>query len=111
MRLSGTPEYAAAADYVQTRLREMGIETIVAQEFPSLQTHVTRCEMVADGRTLPLIPGRPNGIQPPISPPEGMLGDLVDLGDGSDEQLNRIAVRDRIVVMDYNALSHCIPAL
>lgn len=102
-RLSGTPEYSAAADYVETRLREMGIETIVAQEFPSLQTHVTRCEMVADGRTLPLIPGRPDGIQPPISPPEGILGELVDLGDGSDEQLNRVVVRDRIVVMDYNA--------
>jgi hypothetical protein len=46
-RLSGTEEYAAAADHVEKRLREIGIETIVVQEFPSLQTEVRRCELTA----------------------------------------------------------------
>lgn len=102
-RLSGTEEYAAAADHVEKRLREIGIETIVVQEFPSLQTEVRRCELTAGGRTIPLVPGRPDAILPPVSPPEGLTGELVDIGDGSDEQLNRVPVRDRIVVMDYNA--------
>jgi len=102
-RLSGTEEYAAAARHVEQRLREIGIQQIVVQEFPSVQTEVRRCEMVAGDRVLPLVPARPNAIQPPVSPPEGIIGELVDLGDGSDERLNAVSVRDRIVVMDVNA--------
>ena len=102
-RLSGTEEYAAAARHVERRLREIGIDQVVVQEFPSVQTEVRRCEMVAGGRVLPLVPARPNAIHPPVSPPEGISGELVDLGDGSDERLNAVPVRDRIVVMDYNA--------
>ena len=84
-RLSGTEEYAAAADYVEARLREIGIETVVVQEFPSLQTDVHRCELTAGDRTIPLVPGRPDAVLPPVSPPEGITGELVDVGDGSDE--------------------------
>ena len=102
-RLSGTAEYAEAARHVERRLREIGIDQVVVQEFPSLQTDVKRCEMIVEGRVLPLVPGRPNAIQPPISPPEGIAGELVDLGDGSDERLNGQSVRDRIVVMDYDS--------
>ena len=102
-RLTGTDEYAAAAEHVERRLREIGVEEVIIQEFPTAQTTVTRCELVSDGRTFPLIPGRPNGIVPPSTPPEGITGELVDLGDGSDAKLNRIPVRGRIVVMDYNA--------
>jgi hypothetical protein len=109
-RLSGTEEYAAAAAFVESRLREIGIEQVVVQEFPSLQTDVRRCEMLVDGRSIPLVPGRPNAIQPPVSPPAGIVGELVDLGDGSDDRLNGVSVRDRIVVMDYNAGTQWIKA-
>lgn len=102
-RLSGTPEYADAASYVEQRLRDMGIEQVVVQEFPSLQTDVRRCEMLAGERVVPLIPARPNAIQPPVSPSEGITGELVDLGDASDARLNRTPVVDRIVVMDASA--------
>ncbi len=102
-RLSGTPEFAQAAAYVEQRLREIGIEDIVVQEFPSTQTRVIRSEMHVGGRVIPLVPGRPNGIVPPVSPPDGLRGTLIDLGDGSDAQLNQRDVRGRIVVMDYNA--------
>ncbi len=102
-RLSGTEEYAAAARHVEQRLREMGIADVVVQEFPSLQTDVRRCEMVAGSRTIPLVPGRPDALQPPVSPRGGIVGELVDLGDGSDERLDAVSVRDRIVVMDFNA--------
>ncbi len=102
-RLSGTAEYAEAARHVERRLREMGIRDVVVQEFPSLQTDVRRCELVVGERSIPLVPGRPNAIQPPVSPPEGIVAELVDLGDGSDARLNETSVRDRIVVMDYNS--------
>ena len=101
-RLSGTPEYWAAADFVEQRLRDIGIEELVVQEFPIAQTQVLRCELVSEAGSLELIPGRPNGIVPPTSPVDGIEGELVDLGDGSDEMLNRIPVHGRIVIMDYN---------
>ena len=102
-RLSGTEEYAEAARHVERRLREIGVERVVVQEFPTLQTEVRRCELVAGERKLALVPGRPNGIQPPVSPPEGISGELVDVGDGSDERLNAVSVNGRIAVMDYNS--------
>jgi hypothetical protein len=102
-RLSGTPEFYEAADYVEQRLREIGIEDVIVQEFSTTQTDVSRCEMQSGDRFWPLVPGRPNGILPPVTPPEGITGRLIDLGDGSDEMLNRYSVHGQIVVMDYNA--------
>lgn len=102
-RLSGTPAYAAAAEHVEQRLRGMGIDDVIVQEFPTAQVAVQRSELVWSGGILALVPGRPNGILPPSTPPEGLTGELVDLADGHDDQLNAIAVRDRIVVMNYNA--------
>ncbi|MHC4199690.1 MAG: hypothetical protein ACYSU0_06830, partial [Planctomycetota bacterium] len=109
-RLSGTTQYRAAADYVEKRLRGIGADgvEVIVQEFPSTQTRVLRCELelsVAGGAPAvrPLLPARPNGIIPPVSPPEGITGPLLyarrgDLGDFEDRP-----IRDAIVVLDYNA--------
>ncbi|HMP71760.1 MAG TPA: hypothetical protein PKE55_00705 [Kiritimatiellia bacterium] len=102
-RLSGTPEYAAAADHVEQRLRDIGITNLVVQEFPSVQNKILRAELVAGETTFPLVPARPNGIIPPTTPPAGITGELIDLGDATDDDLNRINVHGRIVVMSYNA--------
>lgn len=110
-RLSGTEEYAEAAQFVEQRLRDIGIEDVVVQEFATAQTEVGRCELVVGERTLNLIPGRPNGVVPPTSPPMGIQGELVDIGDGSDAMLNSHDVHDRIVVIDYNADMQWLKAL
>lgn len=102
-RLTGTEEYRAAADHVEERLRAIGVDSLIVQEFPTVQTDVMRCELVAGDRAWSLVPGRPNGIVPPSSPEEGITAQLIDVGDGSDEALNRVSVRGHIVVMDYNA--------
>lgn len=103
-RLSGTPELKAAADHVEKRLREIGLDDVLVQEFPVVQNKTLQCEaLLPDGTTIKLLPARPNGIIPSTTPDEGLAGEVVDAGDGSDENLNRMQVRDRIVVMDYNA--------
>ena len=102
-RLSGTPELKVAADHVEKRLREIGMDEVIVQEFPVTQNKTLRCEIeLAGGVRLPLIPARPNGIIAPVTPPEGLSGDLVDVGSGTDEELNALEIRGRIVVMDYN---------
>ena len=101
-RLSGTPEYRAAADHVERRLREIGVDRLLAQEFASVQTQVERCALETGGRTLRLLPMRPNGIVPPVSPAEGIRGRLLDAGAGGLADFGERSPRGRIVVLDYN---------
>ena len=103
-RLSGTPELKSAAEHVERRLKEIGLDDVLVQEFPVVQNQTIQCEIVLPGGSaLPLIPARPNGIVAPVTPPEGLTGEIVDVGAGRDEELAETVVRDRIVLMDYNA--------
>jgi len=103
-RLSGTPECRAAADHIEKRLREIGADAVLVQEFPSLQTQVKRCVLEVEGRPpVELLPARPNGIIPPVTPPGGLAGQLLDLGAGGLGDFADRSPRGKIVVMDYNA--------
>ena len=101
-RLSGTPEYEAAADYVAKRLGEIGADRVVVQEFPSAQTRVKRCVVEIGGKSLPLLPMRPDGIVPPVSPPEGIRGKILHAGAGRLDDFGDRPPRGAIVVLDYN---------
>ncbi len=103
-RLAGTPNGAAAAAYVQQRLEALGVDQVIVQEFPIAQLTVKRCAAVAaDGnKTWPLLPMRPCGIVPPVTPPDGITGELVYAGAGSDAELGALNPQNKIVVLDYN---------
>ena len=106
-RLSGTAEYQAAADYVATRLREIGADEVVVQEFPSVQTQLKRCVLqIGQGESpdrRPLLPLRPNGIVPPVSPPEGITGPLLHAGTGGPDDFRDRSPLGKLVVMHYNS--------
>lgn len=104
-RLAGTDACAAAADHVASRLRGMGIADVVVQTFDVPQTVVRHCEMTsADGAlSLPLEPMRPNGIRPATTPPEGITGPLLYVGNGSLAALAGKNPYGAIAVMDYDA--------
>lgn len=103
-RLSGTPEAAAAASYIEGRLRGLDLE-VISQSFPVVQTDTKRCDLTfADGKVLPLLPMRPNGILPPVTPPGGVTGPIVHAGKGNIGELGKNRVEGSIVVMDYNTL-------
>lgn len=102
-RLTGSEEYRAAADHVEKRLKQIGVDEIIVQEFPAAQTVTRRCELVLDnGQKIPLVPARPNGIIPPVSDPDGIRGELVWLGAGRTEDFERADPQGKIAVMDYN---------
>lgn len=102
-RLAGTPEGRAAADYLAGRLRAIGVDEVLVQEFPVAQLAVRRCAAVtADGRTLALVPMRPDGVIPPVTPAAGITGELLNLGRGTMEDFSRADPQGRIVVLDYN---------
>ena len=104
-RLSGTPECAAAIDYVVQRLKQIGTEKVIEQPFPSVQTNVTQCELTveASGRKIALHPIRPNGIIPPVTTQEGVSGQVLHLGVGSADDFAKESPLDRIVILDYNS--------
>ena len=103
-RLAGTPEGAAAATYVAQRLRALGVDEVIVQPFVTTQTVVKRCEVLgADGRRHALLPCRPNGIIPPVTPPAGVSAELVDGGAGTMADFARQSPQGRIVVLDYNS--------
>ncbi|OGV67175.1 MAG: hypothetical protein A3K19_02315 [Lentisphaerae bacterium RIFOXYB12_FULL_65_16] len=103
-RLAGSEECLAASDYVQKRLTEIGVDQLIVQPFPTAQTQAKRCELLVDGVAKPfaLLPMRPDGIIPPVSPPEGLTGPIVHAKTGRAMDLWDTSVKDAIVVMDYN---------
>ncbi len=113
-RLSGTPEYQAAADYVVQRLREIFSAAPKTEEerepevlehyFPSVQTQPGRCEIVLEnGRTLDLLPLRPNGQMAPVTPVAGISAPIIYAGNGGAAGFGSEDPAGKIVVLDYNS--------
>jgi hypothetical protein len=103
-RLAGTEEAKEAADYVLERLRAIGPDELFVQPFPTTQTKTLVCTATLEGRSEPLqlLTMRPNGIIPPVTPPEGITGPIVHVGMATADDFARQSVRDAIVVADYN---------
>jgi len=107
-RLTGTDEYRRAAQYVERRLKQIGPDRVVVQEFATTQTRIKRCEILMDEpsghkRRLALVPMRPNGIIAPVSGPEGITGPIYHAGQGRAEDFKDRSPRGCIVVLDYNS--------
>jgi hypothetical protein len=102
-RLSGTEELRAAADYVEQRLRAIGVGDVFRLEMPLWQTRVERCELRVEGRTVSLLPLRPNVVVPPATPAEGLTGPLVYAGRGEHAAYGERSAQGAIVVLEYDS--------
>ena len=103
-RLTGSPEDRRAADYIEQRLRRIGVDEVLVEEFPAVRTVVKRCEItLGNSRRLELLPMRPNGLMLPVTPPEGIAGPIQYAGMGRMEDYGRRPPAGAIVVLDYNA--------
>ncbi len=101
-RLAGTPEGNAAADYIHRRLEAIGMDDLFRLEALVCQTHVARCELRVAGKTIPLLPVRPNLTVPPATGPEGLTGPLLYAGSGRVEEFGNRDPNGAIVVLDYD---------
>ncbi len=77
----------AASQFVENRLKAMGIAKVAVQEFPLVQPRNTDCRLLVDGREVPSSNGKPaiyaargNMFQESITPAEGLSGQAVYLG-------------------------------
>jgi hypothetical protein len=102
-RLTGSPEYKDAADYVAARLRALGVQDVLVQQFPTVELTVQECALRAGGQTLALVPMRPNGIIPATTPPAGITGELMLAGAGTPKDFGTQSPAGKIVVLNYDS--------
>lgn len=81
-RLAGTDAGAAAAAYIEKRLGDAGIEQVYRLDMPLVQTQVKRCDVQVGGKTVELLPMRPNVHVPPVTAAEGLTAEMIYAGNG-----------------------------
>ena len=105
-RLAGYPDGSlAAGGYILERLKEIGFqdEDIFLQDFPVVQPVTTKCELIADGVSYPVLPMRPNVVQASITPEEGLTGRVVYAGSGDVSEYGHNYPQSTIVAMDLDS--------
>ncbi len=111
VRLSGTPEEAAAFDWIQARLEEYGLQT-ARYSFPSLVSWPESASLEvtgADGR-VHAIPCATHGFAA-STPDEGFEAELVYAGKGSEAEIRqsgaagKIALIDGIIAQNHNLVA------
>jgi len=102
-RLTGSPEYAAAAEYVAGRFTAIGVDKVIQQRFQVMEPTLKRCDLTVQGRKLRLLPMRPDGIIMPVTPATGITGQFLHAGAGTLTDYGARTVKGKIVVLDYNA--------
>lgn len=100
-RLPGSEEQRETARFLESRLREIGVDELHTLRFETWYPELRRSEMVMDGESIPLFPLRPNLIIWPNTPEEGLSAPLIYVGKGDMEEYGNRSPEGRIVLMDY----------
>ena len=99
VRMSGTPDEAKAFDWIERRLREIGLET-ARYAHPGLVSWPESASLtLVAGGTEHTIPCGTHGFAA-STPAGGLERDLVYAGRGSEEELLRAGVRGKIALVD-----------
>lgn len=104
-RLTGGPGAQAARDHILQHLQRIGVpdQNVQLLEFDVPGLHTDRAELRAGPLRVPLHPVWPNLARTSQTPPDGLEGPLVDVGRGSDADLQGKRVSGSIVVMDWDS--------
>jgi hypothetical protein len=110
-RVPGTPGNAQAADYVQKRFQEIGLQNVRADRY-QVTVPVTQGQgtLTVNGRALRVYPVYPNGVAPSTTPREGLNGRLIYGGAGAPANFNGLEVAGAIVALDFNSGMNWITA-
>jgi len=106
-RFTGYPGCERAAEYIVDQFKSYGIKhielfyyniTVPVDEGAFLE--------LPNGEKIRLYPLLPNLVCPPQTPPKGIMGDLVYVGEGTLTELNGKKIENNIVLMDFNSQYH-----
>ena len=109
-RLAGFEDGSrAASQFVENRLKAMGITKVAVQEFPLVQPQTTECRLLLDGQEITSPDGKPaiyaargNMFQESITPAEGLSGQAVYLGRGRLNEYGTNLPQGKIAVLDFD---------
>ncbi|MCC5847176.1 MAG: M28 family peptidase [Verrucomicrobia bacterium] len=102
-RLPGSEGQRETARFLESRLREIGIDEVHTLRFETWYPELQRSEMVVDGAGIPIFPLRPNLVIWPNTPEEGLTAPLLYVGKGDIQDYGARNPEGRIVLMDYAA--------
>ena len=101
-RLAGTAGANEVADAVEAEFQRLGLKTLV-HRFPVTIPVTKQCSIKFEhGGDIPgvsMLPFWPNVVRTCTTPPEGIVGQLIDVGTGSMDQLSGIDIRGKIALV------------
>ncbi len=100
-RLPGYPGARAAANWLEGRLRAMGVDSVYRQAFPVPVPIDEGFQLHVDGVVVPLHGMWPNLARSPSLPPGGVGGPLIYAGDGNLALVEGRSLQGGIVLLDY----------
>jgi hypothetical protein len=107
-RRAGTDGETKAARYIQSRLEEYGVDTRV-HAFDGYVSYPVSAEVEIVSPAHTILPALPRTFIP-STPPEGIAGDLVSVGTGTEDDYRRIDVRGRIALARMGGLEDRVEA-
>ena len=106
-RVTGYPGNERAFHFIRDELTRLGVDAVEIQEFDVAVPKVGEAELRADtpegSLSIPLHPLWPNLARTSMTGPAGLAGPLVEIGKGTEPELQGKRLADAIVVMDWDA--------
>jgi len=104
-RQAGSKGALAAAAYVEKRLLEIGIEEVLAQDFPVVTGRYSDVSIQVDGEAepRPLYACRPNLLIGSITPAEGLTAETIYVRGGTLAEYGTQDPKGKIVLMDFDS--------
>ena len=99
-----------AAHYVADRLKAMGVRRVVTQRFPLVQPLTKECKLIVDGKEYPIYEMRPNVLQAPVTPAEGLTGQTLYAKSGQPAEYGSVLPENRIVVLNMDCEKNWLKA-
>ncbi|MCI5687124.1 M28 family peptidase [Anaerovoracaceae bacterium 42-11] len=99
-RLSGSPQMRKATEFIESKLKEYGVEAHI-DHFPMYQSYPKEASLTVLSPEKKEIPARPV-CHIKSTPAEGISGELVYLGSGTYEDYEGKDVTGKIVLTDMN---------
>ncbi len=117
-RATGYPGNYLAAEYIRSKFLEYGLKNVSYQEFSVVDavSHGANVTIMLTGDVVLIHPLLPNLVCPSTTPPEGVTGPLIYVGDGWIEDFDTGAkdanadVEGSIILMDYYTENRWITA-
>ncbi len=104
-RVTGLPGADEAASYIHNKFNEMGLDSVIVQEFPVVipVNEGSKLEVISSNEGFEIYPLWPNDVRTPSLSPEGFEGRLVYVHSGQLSDFNGLDVNGAIVLMDFNS--------